>query len=111
MSQVDSDLIVGSLLEVIMSATIKGAEALGMGREIETVEVGKMADLVLVEANALENLKVLYGTGAIELTEDNETEDNEVVRVGGVKYTIEDGIVFDAKALLQDIAEMVEAVK
>ena len=28
-------------------------------------------------------MKVLYGTGAIKLT-----ENNEVVRVGGVKYTI-----------------------
>jgi len=93
-------------LEVIMSATLKGAEALGMEQEIGTVEVGKLADLVIVEENPLMNLKVLYGTGAIKLT-----EDNEVVRVGGVKYTIKDGIVYDAKQLLADVKAMVDEKK
>jgi len=74
-------------LEVIRSATLNGAEALGMDDQIGSVEVGKLADFVIVEENPLKNLKVLYGTGAIKLT-----EDNEVVRVGGVKYTIKDGI-------------------
>ena len=32
-------------------------------------------------------------------------------RVGGVKWTIKDGIVFDAKQLLTDVAEMVEKQK
>jgi len=59
-----------------------------MEDEIGTVEVGKFADFVVIEENPLRNLKVLYGTGAIKLT-----EDNEVVRVGGVKYTVKDGVV------------------
>ena len=77
-----------------------------MDEEIGSIQVGKLADLVLVEENPLENLKVLYGTGAIKLT-----ESNEVVRVGGVKYTIKDGIVYDAKQLLVDVAAMVEQQK
>ncbi len=93
-------------LEVIRSATLNGAEALGMDDEIGTVEVGKLADFVVIEENPLRNLKVLYGTGAIKLT-----EDNEVVRVGGVKYTIKDGVVYDAKQLLQDVEEMVAKQK
>lgn len=93
-------------LEVIRSATLNGAEALGMEDEIGTVEVGKLADFVVVEENPLRNLKVLYGTGAIKLT-----EDNEVVRVGGVKYTIKDGVVYDAKQLLKDVEEMVTKQK
>ena len=32
-------------------------------------------------------------------------------RVGGVKYTIKDGIVYDAKKLLEDVARMVEKQK
>ena len=32
-------------------------------------------------------------------------------RVGGVKYTIKDGIVYDAKKLLADVAMMVEKAK
>lgn len=39
------------------------------------------------------------------------TEDNEVVRVGGVKYTVKDGIVYDAKQLLKDVEKMVEEEK
>ena len=49
---------------------------------------------------------MLYGTGAIKLT-----EDNEVVRVGGVKYTIKDGIIYDAKQLLADVKAMVDEAK
>ena len=93
-------------LEVIRSATLNGAEALGMADKIGSVEVGKLADFVIVEENPLQNLKVLYGTGAIKLT-----EDNEVVRVGGVKYTIKDGVVFDAKLLLEDVKKMVRIAK
>ena len=93
-------------LEVIRAATLNGAEALNMDDKIGTIQVGKLADLVLIEENPLENLKVLYGTGAIKLT-----EDNEVVRVGGVKYTIKDGIIYDSKILLEEVREMVQEAK
>ncbi len=89
-------------LEVIRSATLYGAQALGMENEIGSVEVGKLADFVILDANPLENLQVLYGTGAIFLN-----EKNEVIRKGGVVYTIKDGIVYDAKKLLQDVKKMV----
>jgi len=94
-------------LEVIRSATIMGAEALGQDHEIGTIQVGKKADLVIVPENPLQNLKVLYGTGWWRLNDDN----GEVERVGGVKYTIKDGIIFDARELLADVREMVEAQK
>lgn len=93
-------------LEVIRSATMYGAELLGMEKEIGTVEVGKLADFVILEENPLQNLKVLYGTGAIRLD-----ENNQPIRVGGVKYTVKDGIVYDAKKLLDDVKVMVEKAK
>jgi hypothetical protein len=93
-------------LEVIRTATLNGAEALGMADKIGSVEVGKYADFVIIEENPLSNLKVLYGTGAIKLT-----EENEVVRVGGVKYTIKDGIIYDAKQLLRAVKIMVDKAK
>jgi len=93
-------------LEVIRAATLRGAEALGVADQVGTVEVGKMADFVVVDENPVANLKVLYGIGAVKLT-----EDNEVIRVGGVRYTIKDGIVFDARQLLQDVRDMVRAAK
>ena len=93
-------------LEVIRAATLKGAEALGLDNEIGTVEVGKLADFVVVEENPLANLKVLYGTGAIKLN-----ENNEPVRAGGVRYTIKDGVIFDAKKLLEDVRRIVRQAK
>ena len=38
-------------------------------------------------------------------------EDNTVARVGGVKYTIKDGIIFDARQLLRDVKAMVDREK
>jgi len=93
-------------LEVIRAATLNGAEALGMADKIGSVTVGKLADFVIVSENPLQNLKVLYGTGAIKLT-----EANEVVRVGGVTYTIKDGIIYDAKQLLADVKRQVDIAK
>lgn len=93
-------------LEVIRAATLNGAEALNMNDKIGSVQIGKYADFVILEENPLENLKTLYGTGAIKLT-----EDNKAVRVGGVKYTIKDGVIYDAKRLLSEVKEMVDAEK
>lgn len=93
-------------LEIIRSATLNGAEALNLDDKIGTVEIGKLADFVILEENPIENLKVLYGTGAIKLT-----ADNKVVRVGGVKYTVKDGIIYDSKALLKDVEIMVDKAK
>lgn len=31
--------------------------------------------------------------------------------MGGVKYTVKDGIVYDAKALLEDVRNIVKAAK
>lgn len=93
-------------LEVIQSATINGAQALGMEDEIGSIRVGKKADLVIVNENPLRNFKVLYGTGHFKLDDTNKPS-----RVGGVNYTIKDGIVYDAKALLADVREMVTEAK
>ena len=93
-------------LEIIRTATLNGAEALGAADKIGSIEPGKLADMLIVDENPLENLQVLYGTGAIKLN-----EDNEIVRVGGVKYTIKDGIIYDAKKLLDDVKRMVKLAK
>ncbi len=94
-------------LEVIRSATLMGAEAVGLDHEIGSIQVGKKADFVLIGENPLQNLKVLFGTGTVRLNDDT----GLVERVGGIDWTIKDGIVFDAKALLADVRSMVSASK
>lgn len=93
-------------LEIFQSASLKGAEVLGVDDKLGTIEVGKLADMVIVDANPMANLKVLFGTGAILVD-----QENQVQRHGGVKYTIKDGIVFDAKRLLKDVEKMVNDAK
>jgi imidazolonepropionase-like amidohydrolase len=97
-------------LEVVRSATLCGAETLmaPKGREPEfgMLRPGMLADLVVVPENPLHNLKVLYGTGTTRLD-----ESGNPVTVGGVKWTIKDGIVYDARQLLDDVARMVAESK
>jgi imidazolonepropionase-like amidohydrolase len=98
-------------LEVIQAATMNGAltlaEPKGQAPEFGVVRAGMLADMVIVDQNPLQNFKVLYGTGAVKLND----ETRQVERVGGVKWTIKDGIVYDAKQLLADVEAMVEKQK
>jgi cytosine/adenosine deaminase-related metal-dependent hydrolase len=93
-------------LEVIRSATLMGAQILGVESEIGSVQVGKKADLVIIGENPLANLKVLYATGHVRLD-----ESGKPARVGGVETVIKDGIVYDAKALAADVRAEVAAEK
>ena len=98
-------------VEVIRSATMYGAAKLhepkGVPADFGVIRPGLKADLVVVDQNPLQNLKVLYGTGAVKLND----ETGQVERVGGIRYTIKDGIVYDAKKLLADVREMVKKQK
>lgn len=98
-------------LEVIRAATLHGAEAIhepkGVPIEYGIIRPGMLADLLILPENPLQNLKTLYGTGHVRLNEATGRPE----RVGGVRYTIKDGIVYDAKRLLADVAEMVRAQK
>ena len=96
-------------LEVIQAATRNGAEEIfeprGQEAPFGTVRPGMLADLVIVPGNPLANLKLLYGTGHMRLN----PQTQRVERVGGVRWTVKDGIVYDAPALLESVARMVEA--
>ena len=50
-------------LEVLKSATLNGAELLGIDGDTGSIQVGKKADLVILDENPLANFKLLYGTG------------------------------------------------
>lgn len=82
-------------------------EPKGLEPEFGAVRRGMLADLVIVPENPLNNLKTLYGTGYVRL---NPTT-NKQERIGGIRYTVKDGIVYDARKLLADVAGMVEQQK
>jgi imidazolonepropionase-like amidohydrolase len=98
-------------LEVIRGKTLHAAQTLykptGKPIEVGVVRPGMLADLVIAPENPIANLKTLYGSGFLRLNDST----GKVERVGGIKYTIKDGIIFDAKKLLDDVAKMVEKQK
>ncbi|PZN96524.1 MAG: amidohydrolase [Alphaproteobacteria bacterium] len=100
-----------SPLEVVQSATINGASTLmepkGQEPDFGLIRAGMRADLIIVPENPLQNFKTLYGTGFPRLNE--ATQKTE--RVGGVRWTIKDGIVFDAPALLASVRDQVAREK
>ena len=62
-------------MEALRFGTLNGAKALGMDRDIGSLEVGKLADLVVLDANPLDNLR-------------NTT---------AIAYTVANGRVYDAR--------------
>ena len=61
----------------------------------------------MVRENPLANLHVLFATGTIRLND----ETREVERVGGIRYTIKDGIIYDTPEMLKEIRDMVRKQK
>ncbi|MGQ0649585.1 MAG: amidohydrolase family protein [Gemmatimonadaceae bacterium] len=98
-------------LEVIRAVTQHAAatltKPLGTVPDFGVVKVGNLADLVVVPENPVANLKVLYGSGFERLND----RTGKVERVGGIRYTVKDGIVYDARKLLADAAGMVAKQK
>ncbi|MET4691862.1 amidohydrolase family protein [Sinorhizobium fredii] len=90
-------------LEVLRSATLWGAELLGIADDVGTLEIGKRADILIHRANPLTDFKLLYGTGAMRLNDDTQSVewDRSLITV------IKGGILFDAEELLADVEAMV----
>ena len=93
-------------IDIIQAATTSAAKALGLQRHALGVRVGGQADLVVVDGNPLRDLKVLYGVGVQKLGNNGKLE-----KGGGIHYTIRDGILYDARALLQDVERIVAQVQ
>jgi hypothetical protein len=88
-------------LKVIQHATGNNAKILGEEDRLGRVRVGFAADLIVVNGNPLENLKVLYPTGVDEI------RDGKTIHTGGVEWTIKDGIPYHGPTLMKEIKEMV----
>jgi hypothetical protein len=92
-------------LKIIQQATGNNARILGQEDHLGRVRAGWNADLIVVNGNPLENLKVLYPTGVDEI------RDGKTVHTGGVEWTIKDGIPYHAPELLAKVREMVSQAR
>lgn len=88
-------------LKVIQQVTGNNAKILGEENRLGRVRPGFAADLIVVNGNPLENLKVLYPTGV------DIVRDGRQIHTGGVEWTIKDGRPYHAPTLLADVKEMV----
>jgi imidazolonepropionase-like amidohydrolase len=92
-------------IDVIKNATGNNAKILGVDDKIGRIRAGYLADLILVDGNPLENMKFLYPTGVMDIVDD------KIVNKGGVKWTIKDGYIYNAPAMLEDVKKMVDEAK
>jgi imidazolonepropionase-like amidohydrolase len=88
-------------IKVIQHATGNNAHILGRDADLGRVRAGYLADIIVVNGNPLENLKVFYPTGIDEL------RDGKVVHGGGVEWTIKDGIPYHGPTLMREVRDMV----
>jgi cytosine/adenosine deaminase-related metal-dependent hydrolase len=88
-------------LIAIQHATANNAKILGQEGRLGRVRAGYLADLLVVNGNPLDNLKVLYPTGVDDL------RDGKMVHTGGVEWTIKNGIPYYAPGLMADVKELV----
>ena len=70
---------------VLKAATINGANALGIGDRLGSIEVGKLADLVVVTGNPVEDIKTARN----------------------IRFVIKAGVVYDPDTLLQSAEGMI----
>ena len=56
-----------SPMDVLMAATKRGAESMRMESDLGTLEEGKLADLVVLDGNPLEDIKILQSLEKINL--------------------------------------------
>jgi cytosine/adenosine deaminase-related metal-dependent hydrolase len=88
-------------IKVVQHATGNNARILGQEHRLGRVRAGFAADLIVVDGNPLENLKVLYPGGTDLL------RDGRSVRSRGIEWTIKDGIPYHGPTLLGEVKEIV----
>ncbi len=102
--------------EAVEMATIKGAEALGLDSEIGSIEVGKKADIILIDTNAANmvpdssNLtsNIIYSANGSNV---DTTICNGKILMENKKLTVldEDEIYAKAKQAIKELKELKEA--
>ena len=88
-------------LKVIEHATHNNAKILGREKDLGEVRAGYHADLIVVNGNPLDDLKVLYPTGV------DSWVNGKKVHSGGIEWTIKDGIPYHGPTLMKEVKDMV----
>ncbi len=88
-------------LKVIQQCTGNNARILGMEDRLGRIRPGYLADLIVVNGNPLDNLKVLYPTGV------DVVQSGQSVHTGGIEWTIKDGRPYHAPTLFAEVKEIV----
>ena len=94
-------------IDVIKVATTNAYRTLGMN-DYCGIRVGCAADVAVVNGNPIDNFKVMYGRGYGVY---GLVPRADQWKYGGVAWTIKDGIVFDAQALLREAEWYVQQEK
>ena len=82
-------------LKVIQQATSNGAKILKQESRLGRIRTGYAADLIIVNGNPLDNLKVLYPT----------------YETGGIEWTIKDGIPYRVEILMKEVKSIVDQAR
>jgi hypothetical protein len=108
-----------SPLEVLTHATVNGAKVLGLDDRLGRVRQGFTADLLVVNGNPLENLRIMNPYGTDLMAYDGKIVSNysgfvkpedpkaTTVHGGGIEWTIKDGIPYHVPTLMKEVKEMV----
>jgi imidazolonepropionase-like amidohydrolase len=108
-------------LEVIEHATWNGARMIGLEDRLGKVREGFIADLLIVNGNPLDDLKLLNPAGTDVLTINGRRVSNytavepgdrvQVVRGGGIEWTIKDGIPYHVPTLMREVKTIVDQAR
>ena len=108
-------------LEVIEHATWNGAKLIGMEDRLGKVREGFIADLLVVNGNPLDNLKLLNPYGADIMLLNGRPASNysaigpgdrvKSAHGGGIEWTIKDGIPYHVPTLMREVKEIVSRAR
>ena len=108
-----------SPLEVLQHATMNGARVLGLDDRLGRIRAGFIADLVIVNGNPIENLRVMNAYGTDLMAYDGKIINNYSAQVqpgdprvtmvhgGGIEWTIKDGIPYHVPTLMKEVKDLV----
>ena len=106
-------------LEVLKHATVDGAKVVGLADRLGRVRQGFIADLLVVNGNPLENLRLMNPYGTDLMSYNGQIIDNfsgsvkpgdpnvKMVHGGGIEWTIKDGIPYHVPTLMKEVKDMV----